>query len=133
KATLAKKLGAGRYIDSDAQDLAAELGKLGGAKIIAATVTSGKAMTAALAGLGLGGKLLVIGAPGDAIEVAPFLLITGRRGIEGAYSGTAIDTQDTLAFSVSTQVRSMNEVFPFAQAQGAYERMLSGNARFRVV
>ncbi len=133
KETLARKLGAARYIDSGAQDTAAELGKLGGAKVIAATVTSGKAMSAAAAGLGLNGTLLVVGAPADPIEVSAFLLIGGRRSIEGAYSGTAIDSEDTLAFSLSAGVRSMNEVFPFDQAAKAYERMMSGDARFRVV
>ncbi|MGZ3406623.1 MAG: alcohol dehydrogenase catalytic domain-containing protein [Polyangia bacterium] len=132
KEAFAKKLGAVRYIDSQASDTAAELGKMGGARVIAATVTSGQAMSAVVAGLGLNGKLLVIGA-GDAIEVAPYLLISGRRSIDGVYSGTAIDSEDTLAFSVMTNVRSMNEVFPFGQAVKAFERMASGGARFRVV
>jgi D-arabinose 1-dehydrogenase-like Zn-dependent alcohol dehydrogenase len=133
KETLAKKLGAARYVDNQAQDLAVELGKLGGAKAILATVTSGKAMSAAVAGLALNGRLLVIGVPGDPLEVPALPLILGRRSIDGMYSGTAIDSEDTLAFSVLTTVRSMNEVFPFEQAAKAYERMMSGEARFRVV
>src|SRR5262249_14684966 len=96
KESLAKKLGAVHYIDSQAEDTAAARGRLGGANVIAATVTSGKAMSAALAGLALNGKLLIVGAPGDAIETPPFLMISGQRSIGGVYSGTAIDSEDTL-------------------------------------
>jgi D-arabinose 1-dehydrogenase-like Zn-dependent alcohol dehydrogenase len=133
KESLAKKLGATRYIDSQTEDAVAELGKLGGAKVIAATITNSKAMSALLPGLGLNGKLLVIGVGPDPIEASAFLLIGGRRSIEGVYSGTAIDSQDTVAFSLQTNVRSMNEIFPFSEAPKAYERMMSGDARFRVV
>jgi D-arabinose 1-dehydrogenase-like Zn-dependent alcohol dehydrogenase len=132
KEPLAKKLGAWRYIDSQAQDPAAELLKLGGARVILATATSGDAMTAVMGGLGAHGKLLVLGA-GGAISVPPLLLITGRRSVEGWYSGTSIDSQETLSFSVLAAVRSMNEVFPLERVAEAYERMVSGKARFRVV
>jgi D-arabinose 1-dehydrogenase-like Zn-dependent alcohol dehydrogenase len=132
KEPLAKKLGAWRYIDSQAQDPAAELLKLGGAKVILATATSGDAMTAVLGGLGAHGTLLVLGA-GGAISVPPLLLILGRRSVEGWYSGTSIDSQETLSFSVFAGVRSMNEVFPLERVAEAYERMVSGKARFRVV
>jgi D-arabinose 1-dehydrogenase-like Zn-dependent alcohol dehydrogenase len=132
KEPLAKKLGARHYIDSQAQDPAAELTKLGGAKAVLATVTNGKAMGAVLGGLGANGKLIVIGAA-DSLEVSPLLLIGGQRSIAGWYSGTAIDSQDTLAFSVLTDVRSMNEVYSLEQATEAYERMMSGKAQFRVV
>ena len=119
KENFREELGAARYINNQAQDTVAELGKLGGAKIIAATVTSGKAMSAVVPGLSLNGKLLVVGAPADPVEAASVVLIFGRRSIVGAYSGTAIDSQDTLAFSVLTNVRSMNEVFPVrAGAEG---------------
>ncbi len=133
KESLAKKLGAMRYIDSQKEDAVAELGKLGGAKVIASTITNGKAMSALLPGLGLNGKLLVIGVSGDPMEVPAFVLISGRRSIEGVYAGIAIDSEETLAFSVQANVRSMNEVFPFTEAPKAYERMMSGDARFRVV
>jgi D-arabinose 1-dehydrogenase-like Zn-dependent alcohol dehydrogenase len=133
KGPLAKQLGALHYIDSTSQDPAAELQKFGGAKVIVATVTSGKAMTATLGGLGLNGKLLVLGAPHEPLEVAPFLLISGSRSVAGWASGSAIDSQDTMSFSALTGVRSMNEVFPFTRATDAYERMMSGGARFRVV
>lgn len=133
KEALAKKLGAGRYIDTQTEDAVAELTRMGGARVIAATVTSGNAMSAILDGLGVRGKLLVVGAPSDAIQVPAYLLIRGRRSIEGTYSGVAADSEDTLAFSASTNVRSMNEVFPFEQAPDAYKRMMSGSARFRVV
>ena len=132
KGPLATRLGAHHYIDSDAADVAASLRALGGARIIAATATSAKAMSSALAGLGVNGKLLVMGVPGENIEVPPFILFSGRRAIEGVNTGTAIDAADTLAFSLLANVRPMNEVFPFKQAPEAYQRMLSG-ARFRAV
>jgi D-arabinose 1-dehydrogenase-like Zn-dependent alcohol dehydrogenase len=132
KEPLARKLGAWQYIDSQAQDPAAELLKLGGAKVILATVTSGEAMSAAIGGLAVNGTFLVIGAA-DSLEVSPLLLLSGRRAVKGWYSGTAIDSQDTLVFSAFAGVRSMNEVFPLERAAEAYERMMSGKARFRVV
>jgi len=132
KEPLARELGAWHYIDSLAQDPAAELGKLGGARVILATVTDGKAMSAVLGGLGANGTLMILGAA-QSLEVSPILLISGRRSIKGWYSGTSIDSQDTLSFSVLTGVRSMNEVFPLERAAEAYERMMSGRARFRVV
>jgi D-arabinose 1-dehydrogenase-like Zn-dependent alcohol dehydrogenase len=132
KEPLARKLGARHYIDSQTQDPAAELAKLGGAKVILATVTNGEAMTAALGGLGVNGTLLVVGAP-KSLEVSPGFLIGGRRSVKGWYSGTSIDSQEALAFSALSGVRSMNEVFPLERAGEAYERMMSGKARFRVV
>ena len=132
KAPLAHKLGAHHYIDSQTQDPAAELQKLGGAKVIIATVTSGDAMGAVQGGLGLNGTLMVIGAA-QSLTVSPLLLLSGRRAIKGWYSGTAADSQDTLKFSVMSGVRSMNEVYPLDKVAEAYERMESGKARFRVV
>ena len=132
KEALARKLGAWHYIDSQAQDPAAELIKLGGARVILATVTNGEAMSATLGGLGVRGTLMVLGAP-PSLAVSPGLLIGGRRSIQGWYSGTSIDSQDTLSYSVLSGVRSMNEVFPLERATEAYERMMSGKARFRVV
>ena len=132
KAPLARELGAVHYIDSQAQDPSAELQKLGGAKVIVATVTHGGAMSAALGGLGLNGTLLVIGAA-DPMQVSPLVLIMGRRAVKGWYSGTADDSQDTLNFSVLTKVRSRNEVYPLEKVAEAYDRMMSGKARFRVV
>ena len=132
KAELARKLGAWSYIDSKSQDPSAELQKLGGAKAILATVTAGDAMAAALGGLGVRGTLLVIGAA-MSMQFAPFQLIGGSQSIKGWYSGTSIDSEDTLSFSVQTGVRSMNEVYPLARANEAYDRMMSGSARFRAV
>jgi D-arabinose 1-dehydrogenase-like Zn-dependent alcohol dehydrogenase len=132
KAALARELGAAHYIDSQASDPAAELRKLGGAKLVVATVTSGRAMAATLGGLGVDGKLLIVGAA-DPFEVSPVLLIGGRRSIIGWPSGRSIDTEDTLGFSSLTGVRSMNEIYPLERAAEAYERMTSGKARFRVV
>ena len=132
KEPLAKQLGAWRYIDSQAGDPAAELQKLGGAKVILATVTAGDAMSAMQGGLGLNGTLLVVGAA-MSMEVSPLILITGRRSVKGWYSGTASDSQDALAFSVLSGVRSMNEAYPLEKVAEAYDRMMSGKARFRVV
>lgn len=132
KEPLARKLGAQHYVDSQAQDPAVELQKLGGAKVILATVTNGDAMSAVQGGLGINGTLVVIGAA-QSLQVSPLVLIGGRRSVKGWYSGTAIDSQDTLKFSVLTGVRSMNEVYPLERVAEAYERMMSGKARFRVV
>jgi D-arabinose 1-dehydrogenase-like Zn-dependent alcohol dehydrogenase len=132
KEAFAKKLGAHHYIDSQASDPAAELNKLGGAKVVIATVTHAGAMTAVLGGLAPNGVLMVIGAAGP-LSVDPILLIGGRRSVQGWYSGTSIDSQDTLSFSASSGVQSMNEIFPLERAAEAYECMMSGKARFRVV
>jgi alcohol dehydrogenase/propanol-preferring alcohol dehydrogenase len=132
KEPLARQLGAAHYIDSQAADPAAELAKLGGAKVVLATVTHGPAMSATVGGLAPHGRLLVLGAA-ESLETSPRLLLAGRRAVEGWYSGTSIDAQDTLAFSVQAGVRSMNETYPLERAAEGFERMLSGKARFRVV
>jgi D-arabinose 1-dehydrogenase-like Zn-dependent alcohol dehydrogenase len=132
KESLAMKLGAHHYIDTQARDPSAELVKLGGANLILATVASGEAMSAFVGGLAADGTLMVIGA-GGMIQVPPYLLISARRSVKGWYSGTSIDSEDTLAFSVLHGVRPMNEVFPMERIAEAYDRMLSGKARFRVV
>ncbi len=133
KEQLAKQLGARHYIDSQSQDAAEELVKLGGAKVILATVTSGKAMTAVLGGLGINGKLIIAGAADEPIHVPAGLFIGGRRSVAGWPSGSPIDAEDTLAFSAQTGVRPRTEVFPLERAAEAYERMMSGKARFRIV
>jgi len=133
KASLARKLGAQHYIDSQATDAAAELTRMGGARVILATVTSGKAMSAALGGLAVGGKLVVVGAPADPLEVPILGLMMARQSIVGWPSGTSIDSQDTLAFSALSGVRPMTEVFPLERAAEGYEHMMRGKARFRVV
>jgi D-arabinose 1-dehydrogenase-like Zn-dependent alcohol dehydrogenase len=133
KEALARQLGAHHYVDSSAQDPAKELQALGGARVVLATVTSGRAMTAALGGLAIDGTFVVLGAAHEAIEVSPLLLISGRRSVKGWPSGTSADSQDTLAFSARNGVRPMNELFPLERAAEAYERMMSGQARFRVV
>jgi D-arabinose 1-dehydrogenase-like Zn-dependent alcohol dehydrogenase len=132
KGTLAQTLGAWRYIDNKAQDASAELQKLGGARVILATVTDGDAMAAVLGGLAVNGTLMIIGAAAS-LAVSPIQLLLGRQSIKGWNSGTSIDSQDTLSFSVLTGVRSMNEVLPLERAAEGYERMLKGEARFRVV
>jgi D-arabinose 1-dehydrogenase-like Zn-dependent alcohol dehydrogenase len=133
KEEMVTKLGARHYIDSQSQNVVEELVKLGGAKVILATLPSGKAMSAVLGGLSVNGKLIVIGASDEPLEVPPLLFISGRRSIVGWPSGTSIDSQDTLSFSVLSGVRSMNEVFPLERAPEAYDLMISGKARFRVV
>jgi D-arabinose 1-dehydrogenase-like Zn-dependent alcohol dehydrogenase len=132
KEALARKLGAVHYVDSQAQDPAAELAKFGGAKAILATVTSSEAMRSVVGGLAVNGTLMVIGAVGS-LEVNPLFLLNGCRSVKGWYSGTSMDSQDALRFSVLTGVRSMNEMLPLERVNEAYERMMSGKARFRVV
>jgi D-arabinose 1-dehydrogenase-like Zn-dependent alcohol dehydrogenase len=133
KEPLARKLGASSYIDSKMQDPAAELLKLGGAKVVLATVTNGDAMSATLGGLGVNGKLIILGAAAEPLQVPGIPLILGRRSVMGWPSGTSIDSQDTLNFSLLTGVRAMSEVFPLERAAEAYEHMMSGKARFRAV
>ena len=132
-AALAKKLGASLYIDSKATNAAEELQKLGGAKVILATAPNSKAMSELINGLGPNGKLLVIGATFDPIEVSPVQLIMGSKSIQGWASGTAADSDDTLRFAELTGVRPMIETFPLEMAAEGYARMLSGKAEFRVV
>jgi D-arabinose 1-dehydrogenase-like Zn-dependent alcohol dehydrogenase len=132
KEPLARRLGASVYIDSQAQDPAAELVKLGGAKVVLATATSGEAMSAVQGGVAVNGTLLIVGAA-ESMQVSPLSLLFGSRSVKGWYSGTSIDSEDTLAFSARTGVRSMNESFPLERVDEAYDRMMSGKARFRVV
>jgi D-arabinose 1-dehydrogenase-like Zn-dependent alcohol dehydrogenase len=132
KEALARQLGAWHYIDNAAQDPAEELQKLGGAKVVLATVTAADAMAAVVKGLAKNGTFMVIGATGP-FQIDPLFLLSGRRSVKGWYSGTSIDSQDTMAFSVLTGVRSVNEVYPMEKAAEAYDRMMSGKARFRAV
>jgi D-arabinose 1-dehydrogenase-like Zn-dependent alcohol dehydrogenase len=133
KANLALSLGAHRYIDSQAEDAAKVLTEHGGAKVILATVTTAKAMTPLIEGLGVDGKLLVVGVSPEPIEVTPLQLIGKRRSVAGWPSGRAADSEDTMRFSTLTGVQPMIETYPLDQAQEAYKRMMSGKARFRVV
>jgi D-arabinose 1-dehydrogenase-like Zn-dependent alcohol dehydrogenase len=133
KEALALKLGAIRYIDTATANAAAELTNMGGASVILATAPSSKAMSELIDGLGVNGKLLVVGASADPIPVTPIQLIGARRSIQGWPSGTARDSEDTLQFCARTGIRPMVETFPLGQASAAYERMLSGKARFRAV
>ena len=133
KAALATSLGAHRYVDSTVEDPAAALTAMGGARVVLATVTDAEAMSAMIGGLGIDGTLMVIGAPPAPLAVPAFPMIAGRRRVQGWYSGTSIDSQDALAFSVLTGIRSMNEMVPLARVAEGYDRMLSGKARFRVV
>lgn len=132
KEQLARSLGAHDYIDSQQGDPAAALQAMGGAKAIIATVTSAEAMHAIVGGLGVNGTMMVIGAVG-AFAVDTLELLGKRAAVKGWYSGTAVDSEDTLLFSYRNKVASMNEIYPLEQAQAAYDRMMSGKARFRVV
>lgn len=133
KRELALELGARRYIDSTAEDPAAELSKLGGAKVIASTITNAPAMTAVLGGLGVRGKLLILGASMEPMQIPPVMLIGGSKTIAGHASGHSGDSEDTLDFSALSGVRPIIETFPLEQAEAAYDRMMSGDARFRMV
>src|SRR6202140_3495996 len=133
KEQLAQKLGAHVYIDAKAQDAAAALQKLGGADVILATAPSGAAIGSLLPGLKVRGKLVAVGVSGAAIPMNGVPLIFGGRSVVGSLTGRAIETQDTLDFSVLTDVRPMIETLPLAKAEEAYKRMMDGKARFRVV
>jgi D-arabinose 1-dehydrogenase-like Zn-dependent alcohol dehydrogenase len=132
-AALAKKLGAHVYIDSSASNAAAELQKLGGARVILATAPSAKAMSSLVDGLGMNGKMMVVGATPDPIEASPAQLIFGKRSLQGWPSGIPTDSEDTLRFAEITGVRPMIEKYPLAKAAEGYARMMSGRAEFRVV
>ena len=132
KEQLARSLGAHDYIDTNSGDPAAALRALGGARAIIATVTDAAAMQAIIGGLGANGTLMVIGGVG-ALTVDSLDLLRKRAAVRGWYSGTSVDSEDTLRFSERHEVKSMNEVYPLEEAQAAYERMLSGKVRFRAV
>ena len=132
-APLAKKLGASFYIDSRAESAAEALQKQGGAQVILATAPSSKAMSDVINGLAPNGKLMVVGAGADPIQVTPVQLILGTRAIQGWASGTPADSEDTLRFAELSGVRPMIETYPLEKAAEAYARMMSGKAEFRVV
>jgi D-arabinose 1-dehydrogenase-like Zn-dependent alcohol dehydrogenase len=133
KAPLAKQLGAHIYIDSTTQDPAAELQKLGGAAVILSTLTSADALAPAVNGLGPNGKLIVVGVPEKPFELNVLPLIMGNRSVAGWASGTGMDSEDTLNFSALSGIRPMVETYPLDHAAEAFDRMMSGKARFRVV
>jgi D-arabinose 1-dehydrogenase-like Zn-dependent alcohol dehydrogenase len=133
KEKLARDLGAHLYLDSQTQDVAAELNKIGGAKTILATVTNSKAMSVVIPGLAVRGRLVVVGVGMDPIEVSAFDLIGGSRTISGHASGASIDSEDTLAFSALTGVRPTIETLPLERAAEAYDKMMRNEARFRMV
>jgi D-arabinose 1-dehydrogenase-like Zn-dependent alcohol dehydrogenase len=133
KGPLAKQLGAHIYIDSTAQDPAKELQKIGGANIILSTVTSAKALEWVIDGLAPAGKFILVGAPDGPVVINPFPLLLGRRTFAGWPSGTGMDSEDTLNFSALTGVKPMIETYPLEKAEEAYDRMMSGKARFRAV
>jgi D-arabinose 1-dehydrogenase-like Zn-dependent alcohol dehydrogenase len=132
-AALARQLGAEVYIDSNTGNAARQLQDLGGARVIVTTAPNAKAMSAMIDGLGPNGCLLVLGASFDPIEVTPVQLITGGRALKGWLTGTPADAEDTLRFSERSGVRAMIETYPLEEADRAYQRMLSGDAKFRVV
>ena len=132
-AELARKLGASVYIDSVATNAAAELQKLGGARVILATAPNSKAMSSLIDGLAVNGRMMVIGVSTDPIEVTPLQLILGNRSVQGWASGIPTDSEDTLRFAELTGVRPMIEKYPLVKAGEAYARMMSGKAEFRVV
>jgi D-arabinose 1-dehydrogenase-like Zn-dependent alcohol dehydrogenase len=133
KEKLAKDLGAHVYIDTAVDDAAVVLQRLGGARAILATAPSGSAMGPLVSGLATRGKLIVVGVPGDPIQLNAFPLVFGGRSIYGSLAGTAIDTEDALTFSVLENIRPMIETLPLEQAADAYARMMQGKARFRMV
>jgi D-arabinose 1-dehydrogenase-like Zn-dependent alcohol dehydrogenase len=133
KEALARKLGAWHYVDTAAGDPVAELQKFGGARIILATAPDSKSMAALFDGLSVNGEMVVVGATQDPVPVTPIQLIRGRKALQGWASGIATDSEDTMRFSTLTGVRPMIEKFPLEKAAEAYDQMISGRARFRVV
>ena len=133
KEPLARALGAHHYIDSADADVTAALTGLGGAQVVLATVTVAEAMTPAIGALKPHGQLIVVGVSSDPIEVLPFAIVSGSTAVQGHASGTSQDSEDTLRFSVLADVRPTIETVPLAEVQAAYDRMLSGDARFRMV
>jgi alcohol dehydrogenase, propanol-preferring len=133
KGELAKELGAMSYIDGQTEDPASTLQRMSGAKVILATAASSSSMGPLIAGLAPRGRLIVVGASPEPIQVNPAQLIFGARSLEGTLSGTAIDVEDTLAFSVLEKVRPMIETVPLERAAEAYDRMMRGEARLRIV
>jgi D-arabinose 1-dehydrogenase-like Zn-dependent alcohol dehydrogenase len=133
KAELARRLGAAHYVDTAAGAASEALGRLGGARVILATAPSGKSMGPLVDGLGPGGRLVVVGASADPIEVTPFQLIGARRSLQGWPSGVAADSEDALRFCAHTGVRPMIETFPLARATEGFERAMDGAVRFRAV
>jgi len=133
KEALALKLGAVRYLDTGAINVVEELTRMGGASVILATAPNSKAMSDLIDGLAVDGTMIVVGASPEPISATPIQLIGKRRSIRGWPSGSAQDSEDTLNFCALTGVRPMVETFPLEQAADAYNRMLSGKARFRVV
>ena len=133
KGDLARELGAHHYIDSSASDVAAELQELGGARVIAATATDAGAITASVGGLGLHGELLTLAALDDPVQVNPLQLITISGTVHGHPAGASNDLADTLDFAALQGIRPMVEVLPLEKAADGYQRMMAGQARFRVV
>jgi propanol-preferring alcohol dehydrogenase len=133
KEKLAKALGAHVYIDTAVDDSAALLQRMGGARAILATAPSGNAMGPLVSGLGARGKLIVVGVPQDPMQLSALPLVFGGRSVYGSLTGTAIETEDALAFSVLENIRPMIETVPLEEAADAYARMMQGKARFRMV
>lgn len=133
KQPLAKKLGAHEYIDTNGGAPAAALQKLGGARVVLATAPDSKSISAVVDGLAGNGTLMVVGADFQPLTITPLQLIPGKKSVHGWASGTAMDSEDTLNFSSLTGVRPMIERYPLEKAAEAYEQMISGRARFRVV
>jgi D-arabinose 1-dehydrogenase-like Zn-dependent alcohol dehydrogenase len=133
KKDFARKLGAHHYVDTNVGDPAAALQKLGGAKTILATAPDSKSMSPLVAGLGVDGTLVVVGVGPGNIEVSPVPIVMGRRSVKGWPSGTATDSEDAMRLAALGGVRPMIEIFPLAEAAAAFDRMMSGKARFRVV
>jgi D-arabinose 1-dehydrogenase-like Zn-dependent alcohol dehydrogenase len=133
KEELVRVLGAKQYFDSKSQNPVEELVKLGGAKIILGAGTGGKAMSSILGGLAVNGKLFIIGVSDEPVELSPNFFFFGHRSVVGWLSRSSIDSEDTMSFSILSDVRSMNEVFPLESSVEAFDLMMSGKARFRAV
>lgn len=133
KEALARQLGASVYLDSQSADIAAELQKLGGAKVVLSTVTVASAMEPAIGGLGVGGTLLVVGASHEPLSINTASMIGGLHSVKAWASGTCVDSEDAMNFAALHDIHATIETMPLERAQAAYDRMMSGAARFRMV
>jgi D-arabinose 1-dehydrogenase-like Zn-dependent alcohol dehydrogenase len=133
KASLAHELGASHYIDSTAEKMADALQARGGAKVVLATVTNAAAMSATVDGLGRRGELIIVGVATEPMDITPLQIMSGAKRVYGHASGIAVDTQNTMKFAAQSGVRTWIEEAPLEEADAAFQKMISGQARFRMV
>jgi alcohol dehydrogenase, propanol-preferring len=133
KKALATELGADVYIDAESQNPAQLLKEMGGAKVILATAPNGKAISQLFDGLGEDGEMIVVAGSGDSLDLSPVQFLNGRKTLRGWTAGFAKDSEQTISFSLLTDVHPIIETYPLEKAQEAFDRMMNAQARFRAV